>query len=295
MTIGQILSDTFGTVKARFGTLLVLWAVYFGVTIVLFFVMTMVMGVAGLASIAALGADDPFSGGGSLAAISGMVVFLVLFYLVYLLVMMAQYASMIVAASPARRVDFSEALGTGWRAAPSLLLLMVILIAGYFLVSLAVGSILGALSLSGEGAAGVTGLLGLLILPVLIWVGCRLAPLFAIVAVDGVRNPLTAIGRSWHLTRGHALTIFGASLAFLVVVLLACGVLLLPSYGLLASAGADAAGPDAIGTALGSFALLMVSLLLIGALFNIGYCAFLAVLHARLRDGAGEGAAEAFA
>jgi Mg2+/Co2+ transporter CorB len=36
-------------------------------------------------------------------------------------------------------------------------------------------------------------------------------------------------------------------------------------------------------------------LLAISALFTMSYSAFLAVLHARLRDGAGEGAAEAFA
>jgi hypothetical protein len=292
MTIGQILSDTWDCFKGRFGTLLVLWAIYFGITIVLFIVMSMAMGAASVASLAALSADDPFSTGGSLAALGGVVVFVVLFYLVYLLVMMAQYASMIVAASPARRVDFSEALGSGWRAAPPLLLLMVMLIAVYFAVSLAAGGIVGALAQSGEGAVG---LLGLLLLPLLVWLGCRLAPLFAIVAVDGVRNPFKAIARSWHLTRGHALTIFGASLAFMVLLLLVCGVLLLPSLGLLLGPGGQAAGPDEIGQALGSFALLMLALLAISALFTMSYSAFLAVLHARLRDGAGEGAAEAFA
>ena len=33
MSVGQIISDTFGAVKDRFGQLLGLWAIYFAITI----------------------------------------------------------------------------------------------------------------------------------------------------------------------------------------------------------------------------------------------------------------------
>ena len=66
--------------------------------------------------------------GGILAMGAGMIVFLVLFYLAYILVAMAQYASLISVASPLRQANFSDALSAGWRAAPALLMLMIVLI-----------------------------------------------------------------------------------------------------------------------------------------------------------------------
>lgn len=291
MGIGQVISDTFGMVKDRFGTLLGLWAVYFGIFIVMIFVFVIGIGTVGIAGMAALGGSDPMAEGNLLGLGTGMIAFVVLFYLAYIFVAMAQYASLITAASPLRETTFGDALGVGWRAAPAMLLLMVILIIAYIALAL-VMSVAGT-ALSGMGSAGSL-VLALVAFALFAWLGSRLAPLFAVMAVDGVRNPFTAIGRSWQLTRGHALTIFLASLAFLVIVLIVCFVVMLPSIGLLRSMMDPTSLADAA-PALGGMALLMLSFLVVSALFTMLYSAFMAVIHGTLSNASGGGMVEAFA
>ena len=285
MGTGQIISDTFGMVKARFGQLLALWVIYMAITVVLSVVMAIGVGTLGFAGYAALGEGNPLALGG------GVMLLVILFYLGYLLVAMAQYGSLIAMASPVGQPTVGDALGRGWRAAPALLLLLVVLLIGYFAVATALGLVGTAFAAIGEGASAI---ILLLMIPVLAWLGCRLAPLFAVVAVEGTRNPFAAIARAWRLTRGHALTIFLASLAFLLIVVLACAVLLLPSLGLLRSLADPAALADA-GPAVGGFLLFGLGLLAASVLFNVCYCAFIAVIHGTLFNASEEGLAEAFA
>src|SRR5690606_8987105 len=157
------------------------------------------VGAAGMASIATMTDSGAFAVG------AGMVLVGVLFYLGYLLVAMAQYASLMLMASPLSRPPFGQAMGDGFRAAPALLLLLLVLLLVYFAAALVIGVVGGVLSAAGEWGSA---LLLLILVPALIWLGCRMSLLFAVVAVDKVRNPFAAIARSWQLTRGHALTIF---------------------------------------------------------------------------------------
>lgn len=288
MGVGQVISDTFGTVKARFGQMLGLWAIYFGITIGLFIVFAIGMATLGMASLAALSESNPFAVGG------GFVVFLVLFYLGYLLVAMAQYASLIQMASPMDRPTTGDALSGGWRSAPALLLLLVVLALGYFAAALVFGVVGAALSATSD-AVGM--LLTVLLVAAIVWLACRLFPLFAVVAVDGVRNPFAAIARSWRLTRGHALTIFLALLVFVVILVVVCGLALLPSFGLLASMAEPgfAETEAALASGIVSFFLLLLGLLVVSVLYNLLYCAFIAVVHGALAGAAGEGVAESFA
>jgi hypothetical protein len=271
-------------VKDRFGPLLGLWAIYFAITIAL----TIVFGI-GMAAVGVAGMATMEESGNPLAMGGGMVVLVVLLYAGYLLLTMAQYASLILMASPTGRPAFGDALSSGWRAAPALLLLMVVLILGYVAIALLFGGAGSAL-----GSAGGT-VFALLMFPVLAWVGCRLALLFAVVAVDGVRNPFTAISRSWRLTDGHAMAIFLASLVFMVILVVICGVALLPSFGMLSSMADPESLAEAGGAAAGGMLLLMLGFLVASALLTIGYSAFMAVLHGTLTTAGGEGAAEAFA
>jgi hypothetical protein len=274
-------------VKARFGSLLGLWAVFFGINILLIVGLGIGFGAVGLASVAALGGGDP-SESGMMALGGGMIVFMILFYLAYILVLMAQYASMISAASPLRETSFGDAFAAGWRASPALLLLMIVLIVGYVVVAMVLGLLTSAVG--GTGSIVLT----LLMLAVVVWLGCRLAPLFAVSAVDGVRNPFTAIGRAWRLTEGHALTIFLASLVILVIMIVIGGVALLPSFGLIANLGDPSAMAD-VGSALGGMGLMILGFLVLSALFTMIYSAFQAVIHGLLSNSTGEGVVEAFA
>lgn len=283
MGVGQVLADTFGMVKDRFGPLLGLWAVYFAITIALTIVFGIGMAAVGVAGMATMTESNPLAMGG------GMVVLVVLLYAGYLLLSMAQYASLMLMASPTGRPAFGDALSSGWRAAPALLLLTLVLIVGYVVLALVVGA-LGSVF----GDAGGT-VLALVMLPVLIWLACRLALLFAVVAVDGVRNPFTAITRSWQLTEGHAWAIFLASLVFIVILVVVCGVALLPSIGMFASMADPGTLAEAPAPGFGGFVLLMLGFFVASVLFTLGYSAFMAVLHGTLTTAGGEGAAEAFA
>ena len=288
MGIGQVISDTFGMVKARFGQLLGLWAIYFAIFIGLMLALGIGLAATGIAGFAAL-ESNPLAAGG------GMIVLFVLFYLGYLFVAMAQYASLILAASPLRQIDVGEALGAGWRAAPAMLLLVVVLAIAYVVVVMVLGLVGTAFSAMGQVGSG---LFALLTFAVIAWLGCRLAPLFPVMAVDGVRNPFTAISRSWQLTRGHALSIFLVSLVFVLILAVACVIALLPSIGVLRSLAdpATLAGAgSAAAPAAGGIALLFVGVLVVSVLFTLCYCAFLAVIHSKLSGAAGEGAARAFA
>ena len=291
MGIGQVLSDTFGIVKARFGPMLGLWALYFGITIVLVVGFGIAIGLAGIGSLATMASAESVNASGAFTAAGPMVAVVALFYLGFLLVALAQYASMIQLASPLRQLTVGEALGTGLRAAPALLLLTVVLVIGYVILAIPLAVLVSAFPAESGGASALA---VLLLLPVLVWLGCRLSTLFAVVAVDGVRNPFKAIARSWNLTRGHALTIFLASLVFMVIVGLLVAVALLPSMGQLGTM-TDPAGPAEAGAAVGAFLLFGLGMLVLSVLYVLSYSAFLAVIHATLAGAAGEGAAEAFA
>jgi len=290
MGIGQVLSDTFGMVKARFGPLLGLWAIYFALMIGVYIVFLVgIAGMAGVAVLATTATSDP------LAAGAGVIVTAILFFIGYLLVAMAQYASLITMASPLKQVTVGEALGAGWRAAPALLLLMIVLFIAYLVGGLAVGLVGTVFSVLGDWGSG---LFAILLIPVVVWLGCRLSLLFSVIAVDEVRNPIKAIARSWNLTRGHALKIFLVSLVFMLILLVLCGLALLPSLGLIMSMAdptAFAEGGPAAGSAVGGILLLIAGIFVVSVLYNLAYCAFLAVIHGTLSDAAGEGAAEAFA
>ena len=288
MGIGQVLSDTFGMVKGRFGPLLGLWAIYVAIMIGLLVVMGVGIGATGVAGLAVL-ESNPLAVGG------GMILVMIVFYVGYLIAAMAQYASLIALASPLRQLTVGEALGIGLRAAPAMVLLLIVLLIGYFLVAMILGLVGAAASAMGGAAQAV---FGVVLLGVMVWLGCRLAPLFAVMAVDGVRNPLTAITRSWRLTQGHALQIFLVSLVFLIILVVVSCVALLPSIGLLSgmmNPAVLAGTAPPVAPAFGGLALLGLGVLVVSVLFNICYCAFMAVIHAALLGAAGEGTAEAFA
>lgn len=125
MGVGQIIADTFGIVKSRFGSLLAVWAIYFAITIACWMILGLGMGATMMTTLLPKGQIDPPVFG------AGTIIFMILFYIGYLVVVMAQYASLIVAASPVRRSTALDAVSAGWRAAPALVLLMLVIGVAY--------------------------------------------------------------------------------------------------------------------------------------------------------------------
>lgn len=280
MGIGQIIADTFGTLKSRLGPLLAVWAVYFLITIVCWFAFTFALGAS---SLAAFVTSDPTTVSTFSA---GTIFFMILFYIAYLLLMMAQYASLVVAASPIASATGSEALDAGWRSAPALFLLLIVLVVAYLLCVVVIG--LAGMALSMVAGNGIGAVLLLVLLPVVIWLAARLTPLLAVIAVDGVRNPFDAIARAWALTRGHALTIFLALLALVLIMALVATAVMIPFLGTVRAMTdpANLAGaPPFMG---GGIIMTLLGFAVLSVFCNLLQAAFQAVVHARLTQGARE-------
>ena len=271
------------TVKARFGPLLGLWALFFVGQIGFSLVFTMIAGVGAMA-----GAGLMDSGGGGAAALGGgMIVMMILFYVVYLLIYVASYAALAHHASPLIQPSFGESLTAGVRAALPLLGATVLLIIGYIILAIPVGLLFAVVGSAGEVAVG---LFGLLILPLLVYFGCRLSILFPLATVEGIRSPVTLITRSWQLTGGNVLPIFLATLAFVVVAIVLALLVFLPAFGPMISG--EMTDPAA---GIGLILLMLVGMLVLAVVLSIMGAGLASSIHAGVSDISGETYSETFA
>ncbi|QDH35936.1 glycerophosphoryl diester phosphodiesterase membrane domain-containing protein [Porphyrobacter sp. YT40] len=111
-----------------------------------------------------------------------------------------------------------EALATGAKSLPSYLAAQFATVIG---VSLAIGIPLGVLSAFGGPAVGV--LAALIALILIVYVMVKLSLIGPVIAIEGLRNPLAAMGRSWQLTKGNSLRIFLFILLLLLVIVVIFG------------------------------------------------------------------------
>jgi hypothetical protein len=95
-----------------------------------------------------------------------------------------------------------EALRTGLASLPSYLAAQIVTVIG---ASLAIGIPLGVISAFGGPAVAVLAVLVALIFIVYIMV--KLSLVAPVIAIEGDRNPFTALARSWQLTKGNSLRI----------------------------------------------------------------------------------------
>lgn len=110
------------------------------------------------------------------------------------------------------RPTVGEAIRIGAVATPSVIAAQVLLGMGLALAAMVPLTLAMA---SGQQALAVLVLAGALLAAVWLWVRCSLVS--PAVVVDGLRNPIAALQRSWRLTRGNA----GRLLAFFVLVAIA--------------------------------------------------------------------------
>lgn len=231
LSTSGILSRMFAMTKGRLGPLIGLWFVYFAAQIAFMVVFTL---VAGVGAFAGAGMEDPAAMAGLGAGLIGM---MIVFYLIYLLIYVASYGSLSHMASQLVQPTFGQSIDAGMRSSLSLFATMVLLLIVYFVASLILGAIIGAAGLESSGA-GIAALI--LFVPLLIYLGCRLAILFPLAAVEGIRNPITIIRRSWTMTRGNVLGILGAMLVYLVITIALIAVAFVPMFGTMTGgAGAE--------------------------------------------------------
>lgn len=209
----------------------------------------------------------------------GIVVFALVFYLAIFLFALAQQAAMTALASPLAVPGFGDALGKGFKSAPTLLGTTLLLGFIYFLIALAWVLLATLLSLFGDLGMVANVLVALAVLPLAIYLACRLSVLVPVVAVDGVRNPISAIRRTWEITEGKVL---GILVLILAASLIAIALVALP-FVLIFVGGAGAANDFAAAggvTALLGFVLFIPVLVLIG----VASAVLSAALHAVIGD-----------
>lgn len=267
-SVSRIFSKTGETLKTRSGPLFGLWATFFAAQIVLMVGLVAVIGVSTFAGASADG--SPFGFGG------GMILGIIVMYLVILLIAAAQNASLTAMASPLQRISFGDALNAGVRSALPMLGVIVLLLIGYFVCALVAGLVFGVVATLGKPIAV---LLGLLLIPAVIYLACRLCVINAVVAVDGVGNPVTAIARGWAMTRGHVSTILGAVLLFLVGTVVLGGLLFYSYFTSMMAAATMGQPPSAGGSLLTILAFFVYSI----AVSIVGAALF-AVIHGELSD-----------
>lgn len=282
-SISGILAKTLATVKERFGAMLGLWAIYFVVLIAVFAVF---VGMIGVGTLSAFGAADPDSlGAGAIGA--GMIGGMLLLYILYFLVAFAQSSSMIAMASPLERPSLGDAFKTGLRSAPTMLGVVVLLLICYFVAAFAIGLVVAGLSAVNEALSAVS---LVLIVPAMVWLFCRLMLVNAVVPLERKWNPLAAIGRTWAMTRGNALTIFLVLLIFLVGAIVVGGVLFYPFYSSIMASAISGEPPD-----LGGMGFTILAFLLGSIVFSIVFSALYAAMHAELAGPAGTDVDKIFA
>ncbi|WP_310533484.1 hypothetical protein [Novosphingobium sp.] len=288
-SVGQIYGQTLEIVKGRFGPLLGLLATFFAINIALIIVFAMVIGVSAFAGMA--GGMEGNAGAIGAGAILGVIVF----YIIYILVYCAQSASMTAMASPLQRLTFSEALSAGMRSALPMLGVFVVLMIAYFVCALIVGLVVGVLSMAGSAVAFIA----MLVVAIgAAYLACRLATVNAVIAVEGVGNPLTAISRGWNMTRGNVLTIFLSLLGYGLIALVLILLLFAPFFSLFTAASAmsidpSAAPPEMPGV--GSMIFLFVAGIAVFALIAIAGSALMSVIHGELSDASPKAAEDVFA
>lgn len=158
------------------------------------------------------------------------------------------------------RPTVGEAIATGFRAVLPYLAAQILL---GFVLGLAALPILIVFSLAGTKVVATLGVAVTGIVWIYGWVRTALAA--PVMAVEGIRNPVAALTRSWHLTRGQTPRIFAFLLligvAFTVVTMVVTALAGM-ALGLLLPAQYAALGTVVISSTLGAlFVLLLVAAL----------------------------------
>lgn len=281
----RVFSESLRISRERFGSLLGIVAVFIVIQIVISGIMAIVMGGAMIAGMAGMSpqADLASMAGFGAGAILGIVIF----YIVYILIAFAQYGSLSAMASPLQRLSFGDALSAGLRSSPTTLGVAILSMIAYVVVAFVFGLALAMLATVLGSAGSVVSLV--IFVGALVYFASRLVPIMPVIAVEGVRNPVTALTRSWSLTKGHTLKIVLLNGAFIVVALLLLGLAFVPFFSSIQGAQATGTAPD-IGNMFITFGLALVA----GVILMIFGSAFQAVIHAELAGHAGEDLALTF-
>jgi len=200
-------------------------------------------------------------------------------------VQMIGYVAVMALLSDRGRPTVGEAIGGGLRGLPTLIAVgLLFFVATVFASFLATLALAGLFSLAGQPVLGaVIAVIAVIVL--LAWASVRLSLVMPAVVMEGIAGPVAAMVRSWRLTKGNSLRLFGfftmLSIAYVALALVATFMVMGP---LLIAFGQGTATLIATGLVTGA----------IGALASVVLIAVLAQIHRQLAGDAPERQANLF-
>lgn len=285
MNVSDVLSTTMASLRSRGLGLAGIWLAFTVLLIVAMMAMGVVLGVGAMAAGGMGLQEQGFGTGMGFGMLAGLAVF----YVVYILIYMAQALAMAYYASPLVEGDVGASFGVGFRGSITMLGVVILLGLAYFVIAILAGLLGAGLAMLGEAAAVVY---VLVLAPAAIYLMCRLCILMPVVAVDGVRNPVTAISRTWNLTGGKVLSIFLSLLAYIVAAIVIFGAMFAAFFGSIESYQQSAlagAAPD-----FGAMIGFLVAFMVVGLVFAAAGAALVSAVHSKLSDMGTETLSETF-
>lgn len=276
-SVGQALSTAFEIFKARFVPMAILTVIYYAILFA-------IMGTVGMAMIGsiAMGGGDPISSGAG--ALGGIILLYVAIYAINFW----QQAAMCRLTSDRHEPSVGAAMTAGLGAILPLFGVLVLVLVAGFVVALVFGIAIGGAALGTQSSA-VGVIAGLAMLAGAVYLALRLSMTLPAIAIEDHRNPITALRRSWDMTRGHVLRLLALFVIVGVVMgLVAFTVLSATAGGMMASMAAGGGAPGAVPSmaAMGSF---LVAMVLFGLTLGIFLMALIGAIHRQL---SGESVAE---
>lgn len=281
LDVGQVLSRAFEMFKSRLGPLVGLWLVFFVIQLAAMFLFS---AATGFGAMAAGTAGNFLDDGGSMAA--GFILWFGLFYVMYLLIYAAQSTSMSAMASPLLSPSFGDSFSRGIRSAPTFVAVLVLLIIIYLLLAVIVSLILAGL---GSVSSVLSAIFGIALIPLAIYLACRMSVISAVIGVEQQLNPVKAIMRTWSMTKGNVIGIFLTLLVFIVGIVIMVAILFFAGFGSMIAAFEGGAGP-------GITVIILVFVLFIASaiVLTVLGAALISSLHEALSGHDGEDLAETF-
>ncbi|TIX51418.1 hypothetical protein [Alteraurantiacibacter aquimixticola] len=278
LSAGRILSGTWGVVARCFPALMGMWLLYFAIYLAASLLFALVIGMSAYSS----------SEIGNTASLYGfadsILLGMVLFYLGWILLWLAQLGSMTAKASPVQDIAFGEAVSAGVRSCLTLFVVTVLL-GALGILALLISAVIARISGLSDELAGLGGLAVVLVPAIYLW--SRLSLVVPIAAIEGGRNPFKIMARSWRLTRAHWNAIFVAAIGFAVLQLLLGLMLFVPVW-------LFEGGPSET-TAIVFIFYLIFGFAGFAALSSIAQAAFIATIHGEITGTADAKLGETFA
>lgn len=183
------------------------------------------------------------------------------------------------------RPTVGEAIFIAIRTLPTLIGSTLLLLVGTFLASLLLGLVIGGLFGALLGTAVASTMVAVAAVMLMTYVSVKVSLLVPVVVSEGIGSPVSALARSWRLTRGNSLRLFG------FYTLLTVGYMLVAFVATLL-----AVGPAALLLREGQALTLFTGVVsgLIGALTSVILIAILAQAHRQLAGPSAEAISRTF-